>query len=290
MPDRTLDRVLADAVRRLNQAGIEDAAREARRLAQVALKIDAAGLLARKGSALTEAEGAGIEALVVRRAGREPFARIAGEKEFWSLAFRLVPETLIPRPESETLIEAALAHLDKRFPSRAAPARVLDLGVGSGCLLLALLSEMPQATGLGVDASEAALACARANAERLGLAGRAAWLRADWTNGVAGPFDVVLANPPYVAEGEWRDLAPEVRDHDPKGALVAGEDGLAAYRRIVPGLAGVLAPAGFACLEIGAGQQTMLARLASEQGLRLLDVWRDLAGIERCVVLATDEK
>ncbi len=282
----SLDQAIADAVRRLNEAGVEDAAREARRLAQVALGLDAGGLLKRKESALTEIEGTALEGLVARRAGREPFARIAGEKEFWSLAFRLVPETLIPRPESETLIETALA----RVGDRQAALRVLDLGAGSGCLLLALLSELPRATGLGVDTSEAALACARANAERLGLATRAAWRRADWTDGLDETFDVVLANPPYVAQRDWRALAPEVRDHDPRPALAAGADGLAAYRRIVPALARVLAPAGFACLEIGAGQQAALARLAGASGLRVLDVRRDLAGIERCVVLATDEK
>ncbi|MEK7820044.1 MAG: methyltransferase domain-containing protein, partial [Pseudomonadota bacterium] len=188
-----LDRILAAAVRRLDAAGVEDAAREARRLAQWALGVDAAGLLARKGSALTEPEGAALDGAIARRAAREPFARIAGEKEFWSLSFRLVADTLVPRPETETLVEAALARIDARFPDRAAPVRVLDLGTGSGCLLLALLSEWPRASGLGVDASTDALACARANAERLGLAARTAWRQADWAAGIAGPFDIVLA-------------------------------------------------------------------------------------------------
>ena len=282
----SLDRSLDLAARRLNEAGVEDAAREARLLARVALGLDTGGLFKRRGGAVTEAEAAALDRVVARRAGREPFARIVGEKEFWSLAFRLVPETLIPRPESETLIETALAHVS----DRAAAARVLDLGTGSGCLLLALLSELPRATGLGVDMSAAALACAGANAQRLGLAGRAAWRQGDWTAGLDERFDVVLANPPYVAEGDWPALAPEVRDHDPKPALVAGEDGLAAYAIIVPALAGVLAPTGFACLEIGAGQRAALARMADASGLRVIEVRRDLAGIERCVVLAKGQK
>lgn len=288
--DLALDRILAAAVRRLDAAGVEDAAREARRLAQWALRTDAAGLLARKGSALTEPEGVALDGAIARRAAREPFARIAGEKEFWSLSFRLVADTLVPRPETETLVEAALARIDQRFPDRAAPVRVLDLGTGSGCLLLALLSEWPRASGLGVDASADALACARANAERLGLAARTAWRQADWAAGIAGPFDVVLANPPYVAEDDWRTLAPEVREHDPKRALVAGENGLADTRRIVAALPGLLAREGFACLEIGAGQWDAVAALAGEAGLRVLETRRDLAGIERCVVLATGGK
>ncbi|MBM3564857.1 MAG: peptide chain release factor N(5)-glutamine methyltransferase [Alphaproteobacteria bacterium] len=279
----TLNRALAAAARRLAEAGIEDGAREARLLAQLALATDAAGLLARKGTELSAAEAAALDGMIGRRAGREPFARIAGEKEFWSLTFSLGAETLVPRPETETLVEAAL----ERRRDRSAPARILDLGAGSGCILLALLSELPRATGLGVDASAAALAVAEANARRLGFSARAEWREGDWAEGVEGRFDLVVANPPYVATGDWASLPPEVRDHDPRRALIAGDDGLGAYRRIVPALVRLLAPAGTACLEIGRGQGKALAVMAREQGLRVLGIRRDLAGIERCVVLAT---
>ena len=304
----SLDERLTAAARTLAAAGIEDAPREARRLAELALRADAARVFARKLGPLAPEEDAAFARLLARRAARVPFARLAGEREFWSLSFRLVAATLIPRPESETLIEAALGRID----DRGASLRVLDLGTGSGCLLLALLSELPRATGLGVDSDQAALDCARANAARLGLAERTDWRRDDWAAGLEGSFDVVLANPPYVAEREWETLQPEVRDHDPKLALVAGSCGLAAYRRILPELPRLLArpdrgasfyarvtpvgvhshddsPArpGFACLEIGAGQAEAVGLLAAQGGLRVVEVGRDLAGTKRCVVLAT---
>ena len=295
----TLNDLLAAAARTLGQAGIEDAPREARRLAELALGIGAAEVFARKIGPLAPEEDAAFARLIAGRAARIPFARLAGEREFWSLSFRLVAATLVPRPETETLVEAALA----RIGDRGAALRVLDLGTGSGCLLLALLSELPRATGLGVDTDLDGLDCARANAARLGLAARTMWRQGDWATGLDGLFDVVLANPPYVAEWEWGVLQPEVRDHDPKRALVAGASGLDAYRRIIPELPRLLARAGesprainvaplpgrggFACLEIGAGQAGAITRDAAEAGLGVVEIRRDLAGIERCVVLAT---
>lgn len=279
----SLGRRLAEAARALAQAGIEDAPREARRLAELALHAGPAEVFARKHAPLAPAEAAAFERLLALRVARVPFARLAGEREFWSLPFRLNAATLVPRPESETLVEAALA----RVRDRSARLRVLDLGTGSGCLLLALLGELPRATGLGVDAMPAALACARANAARLGLARRARWRRGDWGKGLAGRFDVVLANPPYVSEREWRTLEPEVRRHDPRRALVAGRDGLAAYRRILPRLPRLLGRAGFACLEIGWRQAGAVRALARRAGLRVAEIRPDLAGRPRCVVLAT---
>jgi release factor glutamine methyltransferase len=279
----TLAQRLASAARALAAAGIEDAPREARRLAELALRAGPAAAFARKAGPLAPDEEAAFARLVAARAARVPFARLAGAREFWSLSFRLNRATLVPRPESETLIEAALA----RVGNRSSRLRVLDLGTGSGCLLLAFLSERTRAVGLGVDAAPAALACARINAIRLGLGPRARWRRGDWAEGLEGPFDVVFANPPYVADGEWRTLAPEVRAHDPKRALAAGRDGLAAYRRIIPTLPRLLARAGFACLEIGPGQARAVGRLAARAGLRVAEIRRDLAGRERCVVLAT---
>lgn len=279
----SLDARLAEAARTLAAVGIEDAPREARRLAGLALKAGPAQVFARKPGPLSPEEDAAFTRLLARRAARVPFARLAGEREFWSLTFRLVAATLVPRPETETLVEAALT----RIGDRAAALHALDLGTGSGCLLLALLSELPRASGLGVDADRDALACAQANAARLGLAERTEWRQGDWTVGLEGPFDVVLANPPYVAEGEWTALQPEVREHDPKRALIAGADGLAEHRRIIPELPRLLGRRGFACLEIGAGQAEAVGGLASRAGLRVLDIRRDLAGRSRCVVLAT---
>ncbi|MBM3581655.1 MAG: peptide chain release factor N(5)-glutamine methyltransferase [Alphaproteobacteria bacterium] len=278
-----LARRLAEAARVLAGAGIEDAPREARRLAELALQASPAEVFARKAGPLAPPEEAAFARLVAARAARVPFARLAGEREFWSLSFRLNAATLVPRPESETLIEAALA----RVRDRSARLRVLDLGTGSGCLLLALLAELPRATGLGVDAEPAALACARANAARLGLARRVRWRRNDWTKALVGPFDIVLANPPYVTAREWQTLEPEVRFYDPKPALVGGRDGLAAYRRIVPRLSRLLGRAGFACLEIGWRQEGAVCALARRAGLRVAEIRRDLAGRPRCVVLAT---
>ncbi|MEK7245355.1 MAG: peptide chain release factor N(5)-glutamine methyltransferase [Pseudomonadota bacterium] len=279
----SLDDHLARAARALAAAGVEDAPREARRLAELALRAGPADVFARKRGPLAPEEAAAFARLVARRARRVPFARLAGEREFWSLTFRLVAATLIPRPETETLIEAALG----RLPERGAGWRVLDLGTGSGCLLLAFLSELPRSCGLGVDADPDALDCARANAARLGLTERTDWRQGDWAAGIEGSFDVVLANPPYVAEREWETLEPEVRDHDPKLALVAGSGGLAAHRRIIPELPRLLAPHGFACLEIGAGQAEAVGLMAAQSGLRVAEIKRDMAGTERCVVLAT---
>lgn len=214
--------------------------------------------------------------LVERRAAGEPVAHITGTREFWSLDLIVTPDVLIPRPDSETLIEVALrlcAH---------PPARILDLGTGSGALLLAALSEWPTATGVGVDASAAALAVARANAVRTGLASRAQFQIGDWGAGLAGRFDLILCNPPYIGTGEA--VSDEVRCHEPTGALFAGADGLDDYRRILPQLPGLLAEQGLAVLEIGFAQGPALLALAAGQGLAA-SLHRDLAGHDRCVAL-----
>ncbi len=222
-----------------------------------------------------EVDEAAYEALVGRRAGGEPVAYITGHREFWSLDLAVTPAVLIPRPDSETLIGAA-----KILRGDHAPATILDLGTGSGALLLAALTEWPRARGLGVDRSLAALAVAAGNAARLGLSGRAVFIESDWGAAVTGRFDLILCNPPYV-EADAK-LAADVRDFEPAAALFAGADGLDAYRVLVPQLAGLLNPRGGVVLEVGATQAGAVTALAAGFAVT---VRRDLAGHERCLVL-----
>jgi release factor glutamine methyltransferase len=216
------------------------------------------------------------DALVERRVAGEPIAYIVGAREFWSLDLAVTDAVLIPRPDTETLILAALERC------KPAPTRILDLGTGSGALLLAALSEWPQATGLGVDASAAALAVAAGNADRLGFGPRATFRLGDWGEGLAERFDLILSNPPYVEDDA--ELSPEVRDHEPASALFAGPDGLNAYRRLIPQLPGLLAPGGLAILEIGSTQAAAVLALGAAAGLAGA-VRQDLAVRDRAVIL-----
>lgn len=225
------------------------------------------------------AEGAAAIAQVLRRrlAG-EPVARIIGEWEFWSLPFRLSPDTLVPRPDTETVVETALG----RLPDRNAPLRILDLGTGSGCILIALLSELPGAFGVGLDRSLPALRTARENAWANGVGPRAAFVAGDWWEALAGPFDLVVSNPPYIATHEIDGLSAEVRLHDPAAALDGGSDGLDAYRRIVA--AGhLLADGASLVLEVGATQAQAVAALGLAAGLHEPEIAKDLAGHARVV-------
>ncbi len=219
----------------------------------------------------------GFDALVARRLTHEPLAYILGQREFWSLDFAVGPGVLIPRPDSETLIEAAVKALADR-----PPLRLLDLGTGSGALLLAALSEWPEATGIGIDMSEAALDYARRNAEQLGLADRAQFRIGSWADGVAERFDLILCNPPYVDPADT--LMADVADFEPESALYAGDAGLADYQEIVPQLANLLTDAGIACLELGAGQAGDVAGICAQQGLKSA-VRADLAGHDRCLLI-----
>lgn len=214
-------------------------------------------------------------ALLDRRLSGEPVAHILGTRDFWTISLRVTPDTLIPRPDSETLIEAAVDHF-----GAAPPATLLDLGTGSGALLLAALSQWPQARGVGIDASPAALAVAQDNAARLGLSSRADFRLGDWAAGVAGPFDLLLINPPYIGVDE--PLAGDVL-RDPPAALFAGADGLAEYRRIAPDLPRLIAPDGMAAIEIGHAQRDSVSALLRAQGLAVA-VRRDLAGHDRCLI------
>ncbi len=221
-----------------------------------------------------------FESFITRRAAREPLAYITGRKEIWSLDFEVGPGVLIPRPETETVIEQALAF----FPDRAAPFRVLDLGTGTACLLVALLKEFPNARGLGVDASAEARAYALHNVVRYGLAGRCEIRCGDWDNAVTGPYDAVLSNPPYIKTADLAGLEPEVA-YEPILALDGGPDGLSAYRALAPALAHLLSPSGRAFLEIGAGQSAEVGTILASCGLEVNKVALDLAGIPRVLVV-----
>ncbi len=212
---------------------------------------------------------------ITRRLNHEPVAYITGIRGFWTIDLHVTPAVLIPRPDSETLIDAAVAHF-----GATGPTTVLDLGTGSGALLLAALDQWPHATGIGIDASVAALAVARGNADRI-APGRAELCRGDWGNGVTGRFDLVLCNPPYVETGA--DLAPQVRAFEPHSALFAGADGLEDYQRLAPQLTGLMAPGGIACIEIGHTQAKAVTALLAAHDLAVT-VAKDLGGRDRCLI------
>ena len=223
-----------------------------------------------------------LAALLARRLAHEPMAYIVGLQGFWTLDLEVSPATLIPRPDSETLIEAALAALPDRHAVRA----ILDLGTGTGCLLLAAMVEFPEAWGLGVDIVPSALSLAARNAAKSGMADRAAFVCADWTAPLAGQFALILANPPYIESAAIAGLMPEVAAHEPVSALDGGADGLGAYRRLLPALPGLLAPGGVAILEIGLGQAPGIADLARRAGLAQVALRADLGGVARALVLS----
>ncbi len=274
----TLGDLLEETSRVLADAGLESPRREARALIAAFLPLGSAALYDRSRpieSSLLPT----LRAARARRAEREPLARILGSREFWSLDFGLTAEILVPRPDSETLVEAALT----RLPDLRAPYRILDLGTGSGCLLLAILSERPRAQGLGVDLSEAALRQAACNAEALGLAPMAGFALGDWAAGLAGPFDLIVSNPPYIERTSLSGLEPEVALYDPRLALDGGEDGLEAYRQIVPQAAGLLERDGHLVLEFGQGQAQAVVQILRQVGLDDCDLCPDLSGSLRAV-------
>lgn len=271
----SLSSLLTHSASRLAAAGCDSPSREA------ALLWQAAG-----------EDAARFELLMLRRLAREPISQILGHKAFWSLDFYVNKHTLTPRPDSETVVEAALAILDqktildqkKEMPDKLLPFRLLDLGTGSGCLLLSLLHEYPHATGLGVDASEEALAVAAQNAQHLQLAARAKFIRGNWAQGLNETFDMVISNPPYIPRTELASLMPEVRDYEPHAALFAGEDGLEDYRRILADMPRLLKPGGHAVLELGIGQAEAVRRIGETAGLTFLHTRKDLGTIERAIV------
>lgn len=281
--------VLREAIARLGrvlaEAGIEDPARDARYLVLGALGLSGMDLLRAPERRLGDDEGRRISAIAQRRVAREPVSRILGERGFFGRTFAVTPATLDPRPCTETVIEAVL-EIAQAEGWREAPLRILDIGTGTGALLLTLLAELPGAHGVGTDISDGALATAKANAVRLGLADRVEFLNRNGLDGVDGRFDVLVSNPPYIPSGDIAGLDPEVRDFDPRAALDGGADGLVFYRAFATGAKRVV-PNGWVFVEVGAGQAEDVARLFSAGGGTEVRLWRDLGGHTRCVAMKT---
>lgn len=279
----SFDAMRREAVRRLKEAGIEAPEADARILLARAAALTDAGLIAKRDQTPSDDARKRFEDMLVRRLLREPVARILGSKEFWSLEFALSPDTLVPRPDTETIVEVAL----KLFPERDGELTMLDLGTGSGAILAALLRERPRAFGIAVDRNEAALQVARRNFRALGVGDRAVCVCADWLDPIGMRFDLIVSNPPYVASDELALLSPEVRENDPRLALDGGADGLDAYRVIVPALERGLVEGGYAVLELGQGQEPALRRIA--EAVPALEACgiaaNDLAGIGRAFIV-----
>jgi release factor glutamine methyltransferase len=264
-------------------AGIESGMTDARALIGAALRLSRAQLLAQSDRLLEPREIAAIDALAARRMKREPVSRILGRKEFWSLMLDVTPDVLVPRPDTETLIEAALDYV-VRGGLRLEPLRILDIGTGTGALMLALLQELPNARGVATDVSVAALHVARGNAERLKLASRCSFVACNLADGVQGRFDLIVSNPPYIARGAIASLDPEVRDFDPRLALDGGADGLDAYRAIAASVPPLLAPGGRLIMELGVGQAPPVTALFEAAKFIVLSIRNDLGGIARALI------
>lgn len=277
--DLTIGAALSQARARLSGAGIEGAALDARILLGHVTRFTRERLMVEDASVLGTLEQAQFDALVDRRLRHEPVAYLTGEKEFFGLRFEVNQETLVPRPDTETLVEVALDYcktLDH------AP-RILDLGTGSGAILLSVLHTCPAATGLGVDSSRGALDVARANAAALGLEERVEFLHGNWAEGLEGPFDVIVTNPPYIPSADVKDLMPDVSNYEPAGALDGGPDGLDPMRLIARDAARLLSEQGFFCCEIGQGQAAAAQAILADSGFHSVQCVPDLNGIPRCV-------
>ena len=280
---QTIDAARRALSARFASTGVDSAELDARTLIGAVLNLDLTGLIASSTRVLTASEARCLDEYAQRRLAGEPVARIVGTREFWGLSLKLSAATLVPRPDTETVVERALEILRAEGAQNRA-LRIADLGTGSGAILLALLSELPNAQGIGTDISADALATAETNATRLKLADRARFIRCDYATGLSGSFDLVVSNPPYVRSADIADLAIEVREHDPILALDGGPDGLAAYRALIPQSAALLAPGGALVVEAGQGQSAEIETLMTASGLTLDGRPKtDLAGIFRAV-------
>jgi release factor glutamine methyltransferase len=296
-----LDQIISRIRVRLAEAGVENPALDARILARQGGKFSDADLISGGQSPLSVEVVETIEQLAARRAAGEPVSRILGEREFWGLSFKVTPDTLDPRPDTETLVEAALksacemqAGEEVGLASLAGGGglRILDLGTGTGCILISLLVELPDARGVAVDVNPAALAVARENAVRHGVESRIEFRQGSWFEPVADgeSFDLIVSNPPYIRESDIESLAVEVRNHDPILALTGGDDGLTAYKIILQDIKKHLVCGGRALFEIGKDQEKDLARLVGDSMMNHVDSYRDLAGIIRVVEMSCGEK
>lgn len=278
---QTVDTARRRLTARFRAADVDSAELDARLLVGAALNLDLTGIITAASRKLTPDESNRLEAFAARRVNGEPVARILGQKEFWGLPLKLSTATLVPRPDTETVVELAL-EIIRAAPPRA--LRIADLGAGTGAILLALLHELPAALGVGTDISLEALRIARRNAADLGLASRAAFVACNYAAALAGPFDLIVSNPPYIRSADIAGLSPEVRDHDPRTALDGGVDGLDAYRALVPQAADRLTPGGALVVEGGKGQSGPIEALMTAAGLSVQDpVKTDLSGIFRAI-------
>ncbi len=269
--------VYRDLLEQFRSAEIPSAELDARLLMAAAAQVDDIALIADPDQLVEVQHLDVLRGYVRRRLSGEPVSRILGHREFWGLPFSLNSATLDPRPDSETLVEAVLAH----GAGRDASLQILDLGTGTGCLLLALLSELPNARGRGIDCSSDAVQAAVDNALRLGLADRATFSVGNWGEGLDGPFDLLVSNPPYIPSADIAGLSKEVRAHDPMAALDGGDDGLTAYRDIARETQRLLGPDGVAFWELGIGQSEDVSSIASDAGLEVCGLHADLGGVAR---------
>lgn len=279
-----LSGVLRVAAEELRAAGVPDAMVDARILSAAAFGFSREDMLLEPHRPVDAGANERFQEMVERRCAREPVARILGSREFRSLDFGLGADTLEPRPDSEAIVEAAVGY-GQAFPG---DVTVLDLGTGTGCLLLSVLNELPGATGVGSDIAAGAIDVASRNATSLGMTGRVRFVCTDWTDGIDGTFDLILSNPPYITTDEITALAPEVAAYDPSAALDGGADGLDAYRALAPRAAEIVSPSGVVVVEIGAGQQDDVTSIFGAAGFGLVDVRNDLGGHARALTFATE--
>lgn len=279
--NKVIRAALNEASQTLQSAGIDSAALDARLLMQAVLAYDHAALIAHDRDSLSDTQSVAFKSYISRRSEREPVSHIVGHRDFWKDRFHVSSDVLDPRPDSETLIEAAI----EARPDRTDTYHILDLGVGSGCLLLSLLREYPNAHGTGVDISDAALSIAAGNALTLGMSQRVIFYQDNWGKALQNQYDMIMSNPPYIPGDDISGLAPEVRDFEPMGALSGGADGLDAYQALMPEIKRLLKADGVAVVELGAGQRGAVSDIARKTGLQVQSVQSDLAGIERVLVI-----
>ncbi|MFN3546980.1 MAG: peptide chain release factor N(5)-glutamine methyltransferase [Mesorhizobium sp.] len=283
VPGVALDELLRRARARLAASGIADAALDARLIVEAVTSTDRMDLIRDPGRMVSPAEAHAAEGMLARRLAGEPVHRILGHREFYGLTLSLSPDTLEPRPDTETLVDLVLPRL-RAIAADRGRCRILDLGTGTGAIALALLSQIPQAQAVAADIAPGALSTARRNAEANGLSDRFETVLSDWFGTMSGRYDAILSNPPYISAIEYADLPPEVRDHDPERALLAGADGLDAYRAIAAGAGRHLEPGGFVGLEIGASQKASVTALFEAAGFTRLETAMDLGGRDRALV------